>query len=410
MFQHFLKPIKKFRKTYLPGIVTGSADDDPSAISTYSVVGATTGFSQLWLLLVSTPLVIAIQNMSAKIGDVTKKGLIRLIKDNFGRSPAIVCVIALVVANLLTLLADIVGMAAGFQLITGESYVFFIIPLIIFVWYIVVFDSYKKIARYFFWFSGILIAYIIAGIMARPDWFLILKSFFAPKISFNLSYIFAGLALLGTTFSPYAFFWQTEEEIEENHNSSPKQIRQTNRSVSFGFIYSNLIAFFIIVASASAALNNNINFLTIKDIANALTPFTGSWATTLFGIGLIGSGMLAIPILASSSAYAIAELLKWPCGLDKKPSRAKGFYGIISFGFILCIAALIFNLHPIKIMFFSQVIVGILTSLVIYFILRIAGSKKIMGEWRSHWLSLLAGWLTIALILSGSIFFICYLF
>jgi NRAMP (natural resistance-associated macrophage protein)-like metal ion transporter len=407
MFHHFFNPIKKFRKTYFPGIVTGSADDDPSAVSTYSVVGATTGFSQLWLLLVSTPLVIAIQYMSAKIGDVTKKGLITLIKENFGRRLAFICVGALVLANLLTLIADIVGMAAGLQLLTDESYIYFIIPLIIFVWYVIVFDNYQKIARYFFWFSGILLAYIISGILAQPDWLAILKSFIIPKATFNISYIMAALAMLGTTFSPYAFFWQTEEEIEEKHDT--RQIKPTNRSVSLGFIYSNVIAFFIIVAAANTILNNNVNFLTVKDIAQALAPLAGGWATKLFGVGLVGSGLLAIPILASSSAYAVAELFKWPLGLNKKPSRAKGFYGVITFGFLLCLVALIFNLHPIRIMFFSQVLVGILTPLIIYFILRIASSKKIMGNYRCHSLSLAAGWITIVVLALGALALIYFI-
>jgi len=407
MFRHFLKPIKKFRKSYLPGIVTGSADDDPSTISTYSVVGAVTGFSQLWLLLVSTPLLITIHRMSARIGDVTKKGLISLIKENFGRKIALLCVTMLVMANFITLVADIIGMAAGFQLLTGENYIYFIIPLIILVWYIIVFDNYRTIAKYFFWFTGILLVYIISGVLARPDWLTIAKSIFVPHANFNLTYIMAGIGLLGATFSPYTFFWQTQEEIEEHRNG--KQIKESARSVSLGFIYSNLIAFFIMVASASAMLNIGINSLSVKDIAEALKPLAGDWAPKLFGLGIIGSGILAIPILATSSACAVAEFFGWPEGLNKKPSRAKGFYGVITFGFLLCLAALIFNLHPIKIMFYSQVLVGALTPFIIYFILRLASSKKIMGDFRVHALSLTLGWLTIIVLLAGDIFLLVYL-
>ncbi len=407
MLQHFLKPIKKFRQSYLPGIVTGGADDDPSSVSTYSIVGATTGFSQLWLLLISTPLLISIQRMSARIGDVTRKGIITLIKENYSRKTAFFCVIALIAANLLTLCADIVGMAAGFQLLTGKNYLYFIIPVIILIWYIIVFDNYKHIARYFFWFSGILLTYVISTILIKPDWLAIFKATFFPHIKLSIGYIFGALALLGATFSPYVLFWQTEEEIEERHDANC--IKKTDRAVSFGFIFSNLIAFFIMVASASVILDNSINLLTIKEIAQALAPIAGSWAPKLFGLGLIGSGILAIPILASSCAYAIAEFFKWPEGLNKKPGRAKGFYGVITFSFLLCLLTLVFRPNPIKIMFFSQVIVGFIAPILIFFILRLAGSKKIMGSCRSGRLSLVAGWLTIAILVASDIFLLYYL-
>jgi len=407
MFQHFLKPIKRFRKSYLPGIVTASADEDPSSVSTFSVIGATTGFSQLWLLLLSTPLLIAIHRLSARIGDVTKKGLVTLIKQRYGRNIALICILVLVAANLLSLMADIIGMAAGFQLLTGENYIYFIIPLVILVWYIIVFESYKTIAKYFFWFSGILIAYILAGILAKPDWLLVFKSVVVPPIKFNLVYVVGALGLLGTSFSPYAFVWQTEEEIEERHGL--KNLRRSDRAVSLGFIYSNLVSFFIIVASTSAILSSNINLLTVKDIAQALAPVAGSWAPKLFGIGLIGSGILAIPILAISSAYAVAEFFQWTQGLNRKPSRAKGFYSVITIGFLLCLFVLVFELNPIKLIFYSQVLVGILTPVILYFILAIAHSRKIMGGYRCHWLSLTAGWLTIFLLLAGDIFLFCYL-
>jgi Mn2+/Fe2+ NRAMP family transporter len=219
--------------------------------------------------------------------------------------------------------------------------------------------------------------------------------------------VVGALALLGTTFSPYAFFWQTEEEIEEHRGI--RQVKQTGYGVALGFVWSNLLAFFIMIASASVILNANVNLLTVKDIAQALAPLAGGWASKLFGLGLVGSGILAIPVLASTSAYAVAEFFKWPLGLNKKPDRAKGFYGIITFGFILCLAVLVFNLNPIKIIFLSQILVGILTPLIIYFILRIASNKKIMGDWQCNFLSLALGWLTILILLATDAFLIYFL-
>jgi len=215
MLKNFLKPINQFRKSYLPGIITGSADDDPSSISTYSIAGVTTGFSQLWLLLLSTPLLIAVFSMSARIGDVTKHGLITLIGQKYGRKTSLLCLVAFVITSFFILIADVIGMSAGMQLITGENYIYFIIPALVLIWYIVVFDNYKKILRYFSWLSGILLAYIFSGILAGPNWLTVIKSTFIPRISFNLTYFAAAIGLLGATFAPYAFFWETDEEIAE---------------------------------------------------------------------------------------------------------------------------------------------------------------------------------------------------
>ena len=407
MFEHFLKPIKKFRKSYLPGIVTASADEDPSSIATFSIVGAATGFVLLWVVILAAPLLIAVHRLSARLGDVTKKGLITLIKESFGKKTALFCLIVFIIANLLSLVADIIGMAAGFQLLTGESYLYFIIPLIILVWSIIVFDTYQHIARYFFWFSGILLVYVVSGLLASPDWIQVFKSIAPPKIEFNLAYLAAFLAILGATFSPYSFFWQTKQEIEERRDV--KNIKQSEKSVIYGFIYSSFIAFFVILASASAVLNHNINTLTIADIAQALTPLAGGWAVKFFGLGLIGSGILAIPVLVTASAYAMAEYFDWPDGLRREPRRAKGFYSVITFGFLICLAALLFNFQPIKAIFYSQLFVGVLAPIMIYFILKLASSKKVMGSFRCHWLSLLLGWLTIILLLAGDALFIYFL-
>ncbi|MEK7160747.1 MAG: divalent metal cation transporter, partial [Patescibacteria group bacterium] len=199
-------------------------------------------------------------------------------------------------------------------------------------------------------------------------------------------------------------FWQNVQEIEESPRVNHLKI--TNRSVTLGFIYSGLVAFFIMVASASAIADHSLASLNINDIAEALRPLAGPWATKLFGLGLIGSGLLAIPILAIASSYAVAEYFNWPGSLKKKPSRAKGFYTVITFGFIICLLALFSRLDPIKIMFYSQALVGAVTPLFIFYLMRLAHSRKIMKGEYSHWLNYFAGWLTIALLVAGDICFI----
>src|SRR3989338_2608088 len=229
-----------------------------------------------------------------------------------------------------------------------------------------------------------------------------------PPIKFNAAYFMAALGLIGTSFSPYAFFWQTEEEIEKNHGT--KQIIASSGAVTLGFIYSGLAAFFVVVASASFVLETDVNLLTVKDIAQALTPVAGQWATKLFGIGLIGSGILAIPILAISSAYGVAEFFQWSGGLNQTPGKAKGFYGMITFGFLFCLVALLFDLNPIKVLFYSQVIVGAITPIVIYFILRLASDSKVMGNFCCTRWSVVAGWLALFTLILGDILLFFYLF
>ena len=256
--------------------------------------------------------------------------------------------------------------------------------------------------------TNLILAYILAGILARPNWGLIFKSIIIPPIKFNIAYFMAALGLIGTSFSPYAFFWQTEQEIEEGRGE--KQIKASSRAVRLGFIYSGLAAFFVIVASASVFLKTDVNLLTVKDIAQALAPVAGPWATKLFGIGLIGSGILAIPILATSSAYGVAEFFKWPQGLDQKPGKAKGFYRLITFGFIFSLAALLFDLNPIKVLFYSQVMVGAITPIMIYFILRLASNPKVMGDLCCTRWTVIGGWLALLLLILGDIFLFFYLF
>lgn len=405
MLSHFLKPFKKFRKSYIPGIITGSADNDPASISTYSVAGAIAGFSQLWLLIISTPLLIATHLMTVHIGDITKKGLLSLIKEKFGRRLGFLCLFAFLTGNILTLIADIVGMAAGFQLLVGASYIYFIIPLIIFIWYIIVFDTYAKIIQYFSWFSMILVSYVIAGILAKPDWLLVLKSIIFPRIQFNILYCMGSLALLGAFFSPYTFFWQTNEEVEERNNHL--YISKANKSVMLGFIYNSFLAFFIIIASATAISKGSINALSLQNIAFALKSLAGNWAPRIFGLGIVGSGLLAVPILVISSAYAVAEFYDWPEGLCKKPARAKGFYSAISFGFFICLLTLFFKANPIKILFYSQVAVGIITPLLLYFILRIYKIVKIKEHCYS-WFLIPAAWISILLLAIGDLLLFCF--
>lgn len=407
MLGHLLQPIKKFRRGVLPGIVTASADDDPAGISSIAAIGATLGLSQLWLVILSTPFLVAVIDMAGRIGDVTKKGLLTLIRENYGKKVSLICLLALVSANIITSIGGIIGMSAGLQLITGENYIYFIVPIIIFIWYIVIFGGYKKISKWFSWFSLIMLAFIISGFLSRPDWGEVLYSIISPKINFSLNYLAGALALFGTTLSPHIFFWEIGEEIEEKHDK--KNIKQTDKCVFWGFIYGNLVNAFIIIAAAAGASGGISGEINIHNIAMSLEPLAGKFAPWLFGLGLVGGGILSIPVMAISSAYALAEYMGWPEGLNRKPARAKGFYVTITLGFIISLLALFLRIDPVKIMFNSQVLVGVLAPIVIFFVLRLSQNKRIMGEYRSGFIFSSLGWITILFLVVSEILWFCLL-
>lgn len=291
--------LSRLIKKTASGIITGGADNDPSGITTYSITGATTGYTQTWLLFLSTPLLIVVQGMSAKIGDVRKKGLATVIEEQFGRKVALVAMASLLLVNTLTIGADLSIMGSvlnNFAPFIPSS--FFVLLVALVIWFVVVFENYKVLYKLLLWLVVVFFAYIASGVLSKPDIGLVLKSTLIPQIQFTPVYFAAATALLGTTITPYLFFWQTSEEVEDR---IPKREAGSRfKEVAPGFIFSNFIAYFIILSSAtvlfySDASVTNVTSLTASDISLALEPVVGSSAFLLFSIGIIGGG------LASSS-------------------------------------------------------------------------------------------------------------
>lgn len=401
--------IIRWRQTlrrWIPGIITGGADNDPAGIATYSISGAQFGYQQLWLLILSTPMLIAVQAMCARLGDVKRKGLMTIIREHYSPAFMFAAAAILVIANTATIGADLAAMADVTGLVTNTSYIFWIAPVAIILWYIIVFENYKIIEKFLFFLTFIFLSYIVSGILAKPDWQKVIHDIFLPNISLTPGYLVAGLGLMGTTVTPYLFFWQTKQEIEEHEKKIEmmKEAKKEDAILAPGFIYSNIISLFIIISTASVLHHNGVtNIITAGDAARALEPFAGSLAKYLFAVGIFGAGLLAIPVLAASTAYAIAESFGWRDSLSDKVAKARGFYTVLTLSILIGIAISLSGISPIRALFYSQVLDGILGPILIILILFLCNDKKVMGKFTNPFFDNLFGILAAAVMLFGSV-------
>ncbi len=390
-----------------PGLVTGAADDDPSGIATYSQTGAQYGNSLIWLAAWTFPLMAVIQEMCARIALVTGKGLAANIKHLYSRKILYICTILLFTANTLNIGADLGAMAKELQLII-PSFPFFtlVIGFGILGLVLQIFVPYQEYSKYLKWLVISLFSYIITGLIINMDWSSLAKSLIIPDITFSKTQILLITGILGTTISPYLFFWQTSQEVEEEikegkktvhqrRGTNPMEIKQMRKDVWTGMFLSNLVMFFIIAVCSSVLFKNGItNIGTANDAALALAPFAGRWATTLFAIGIIGTGMLAIPVLAGSASYAISESFGWKEGLYHKLKEARAFYGIIAISVIIGILINLIGIDPIKALIYSAIANGIVAPVILIFIVHISSNHKIMGHYKNSRISNIIGWVT----------------
>lgn len=397
--------LRKTLKRWIPSIIAGGADNDPAGIATYSISGAQYGYHQLWLLVLSTPMLIAVQAMCARLGDVKRKGLMLIIREHY--CPAVAYLVAgtLIIANMTTLGADLAGVSEVIGMITRTSYVWWVVPIAILIWAIVVFKSFRLIERYLLFLSFLYLAYVVSGFLSRPVWTDVLKAIISPHIEFSMGYLLAGVGLLGTTITPFLFFWQSKQGAEEKNSKKEmtEVAQQEDRFIAPGFIYSNIISFFIMIASAQAlAGKNGVAFISAADAARALEPLAGSGATLLFSIGIIGAGLLAVPVLAVSTAYAVAEVFGWRESLSDRPNKAKGFYLVITAAMVVGVGIAVSGVASMKALLYSQVLSGMLGPLLVTLILFMCNDKKIMGTMVNRWFDNLFGWITVIVLSLGS--------
>jgi NRAMP (natural resistance-associated macrophage protein)-like metal ion transporter len=411
-------PLKKAKNYWYllgPGLTTGASDDDPSGIATYSQTGAQFGFGLLWMAAFTFPLMAVIQEMCARIGLVTGRGLAGNVRAHFGRRVLYISTLFLFAANTFNIGADIGAMANAVQLLRPHlNFTLLVIGWTIFILLLQIFTPYVKYARYLKWLALVLFAYILSSVLAHPNWHTVLNYSVIPRLTFSKDQLLLICAILGTTITPYLFFWQTSQEIEEEIAAGQTTLKQRAGSdatamkkmridVWSGMFLSNVVMFFIIAACASVLFKHGItNISTAAQAAQALRPFAGNATYFLFAIGILGMGLLAIPVMAGSSAYAISESMGKRQGLNSKLKQGYAFYGVIIISMMTGLALNFIGLNPIKALIYSAVLNGIVAPIILVLILLIARNKHIMGEWKNGKLSAGLGWfLTILMAASG---------
>ena len=401
-----IERVVQFWRTLGPGLVTGAADDDPSGIATYSQTGSAYGLQLIWMSLFAFPMAVVVQEMCARIGLVTGRGLAENIRRSFPRSILYVCMALLFAANTFNIAADISAMAGGIQLlIPGINFIAMMIAFALVSLVLQIFLSYPLYARYLKILALVLLSYVATGLIIHMDWGAVLMHTIIPSLTFSKDQVFLVCGILGTTISPYLFFWQTSQEVEEEEaegrttlrarqNANEVEIRRMRIDVVTGMFFSELVMFFIIAVCAMTLFTHGItNIQTAADAAAALRPLAGDGAYLLFAIGIIGVGMLSIPVLAGSSAYAVSEAFHWHEGLSKKMRQAHGFYGVIIASMAIAIVIDLLGIDPIKALIWSAVGNGVVAPVILFFIMRMASDKKVMKHHINKPFTNFAGWL-----------------
>ncbi|MEO8139448.1 MAG: divalent metal cation transporter [Gemmatimonadota bacterium] len=384
------KPPRSLFSAIGPGVITGAADDDPSGIATYTVVGAQYGTSLLWTSLLTWPLMAAVQMMCARIGMVTGVGLIQVLRRRFPTAIIVIFAIALLVANTINVGADLAGMADAAELFTGLDSHFFVVVFGAATAWATIRLRYSQIANTLKWLTLVLLAYVVTAFMLGPDWGQVLHDTFVPTLPRGSGYWAALVAILGTTISPYLFFWQASQEVEEEKSMGRKtrkerigatagELKARAIDVGLGTLFSNLVMFFIILtASLTLHAHGLTHVQTSREAAQALKPLAGAFAAGLYAVGVLGVGFLAIPTLTASAGYAISETFGWRQGLDKGWRGAPGFYGVVLVATLGGVAMDYANLNPVSALFWSAVINGALAPFLLLAILIVSADPKLM--------------------------------
>jgi NRAMP (natural resistance-associated macrophage protein)-like metal ion transporter len=410
--------IKKYWRILGPGLITGASDDDPSGIATYSQAGAGFGFATLWTALITFPLMAAVQEMCARIGIVTQAGLTGTLKKNYHKSFLYIMALFSFPAITLNIGADIQGMGAVANLLIPQipTFIFSIIFTCLLIFCIIKYP-YQKIAAVLKWLCIFLLLYVLVPFSVHADWVEIMKSTFIPTIHFNKTFFAILVAILGTTISPYLFFWQATMEAEDmSHNNkhiivNKRILNDMKIDIDLGMLFSNLVMFFIIVTTGAVLYTAGIRQIdTVGQAAKALEPLTGELTYLFFAVGVIGTGFLAIPVLAGSLSYIMAETFNWEQGLDKKFHEAKGFYITLIVSLVVGLCLEFLGISPIQALIYTAVLYGLTAPVMIAIVMHICNNKKVMGEYTNKRWSNVLGSITLILMSAAAVALIYFQF
>ena len=398
-----------------PGLITGAADDDPSGISTYSVTGAAFGYAPLWTALFSFPMMTAVQLMCARLGLVTGRGLAGVLRHRYPRWVLWGACALLVTANAFNIAADLGGMAAATELVTGLPTPALIPCYAVVIVALLFFSTYRRIVQTFKWLTLVLFAYVGAAFLSRPDWGAALHASVVPHVEWSGRYLATFVGILGTTISPYLFFWQASQEVEEEHargrstlaarqGASAAELRRARTDVLVGMFFSNLVMYFIILTTAATLhAHGETRIATAAQAAEALRPLAGAGAAWLFTLGLIGTGMLGVPVLAGSCAYAVAEAAAFRGSLDKLPHQARRFYAVVALAMLLGLVLDGLGFDPVPMLFWSAVLNGVLAPPLIVLVVLLTSDPSVMGTRVNSPLLRWLGWATAAVMAAAAV-------
>jgi len=413
--------VRKFFKILGPGFITGAADDDPSGILTYSQTGAQFGYGQLWVSAFTLPLMVAIQEASARIGLATGKGIVAIIKEHYSKSLALAVVWLILIANTINIGADIGAMAAATKLIIPINFVVLTLAFTALILVLEIFVSYRSYAEILKWLGLSLAAYVITALIVKEPWGTILHATFIPHIELSFPFLFLITGVIGTTISPYMFIWEANEEVEEereqgllDENGTPhigeSEIRHMRLDNFIGMLSSNFVTWCVIVTAATVLFQNGVHTInTSADAARALEPLVQSFphagfiAKLIFSLGIVGLGLLAVPVLSASASYAVSEAFNWHASLNDKLQQAHGFYGVITIATLLGLVINFIGIDPVQALVVAAVINGVVAVPLIFLVAKIARNKEIMGEFTSKNLSIFFTWLTFFFVAAAAI-------
>ncbi|MEP6847861.1 MAG: Nramp family divalent metal transporter [Acidobacteriota bacterium] len=408
-------PIKRLLDRLGPGLITGASDDDPSGIGTYTQAGAALGYSTLWTAIVTLPLMIVVQHICAKIGMCGGRGLAGVLRRYYSKKLLYPVVLGLVIANTINAGADISAIAAAINMFVPIPIAVMVIPIAVAIVVLQIWGSYRLIVKIFKWLTLSLFAYVIAAFLAHPDWAAVAKATFLPHVQFTSEYITTVVAILGTTISPYLFFWEASEEVEDEKSegrtttasrrgATDVEIKKEKIDTVVGMVFCNVVFYFVILAAgATLHVAGQTNIQSATEAAQALRPLAGNLATVLFAIGLIGAGLLAVPVLTGASAYAVAETFSWRSGLDEKPRAAKKFYAVIAVSTFVGVAIDFAGINPISALFWTAVINGVVAPPLLVVVMLVANNKRVMGKRTNGPVTNMLGWLAAAIMSAAAI-------